>query len=86
MRWCMMLNTHDVQGALLTPLTDLYSQLCGLVTVTNVLSGMNRGIGDASPHCHSVRKRKLGLQNAENGQLVTRGCSSKPKVCRHQTA
>ena len=26
-----------------------------------------------SRHCHSVRKRKLGFQTAETGQLVTRG-------------
>ena len=29
---------HDVQGALLTPLTDLHSQLCGLVYVAWLLS------------------------------------------------
>ena len=29
---------HDVQGALLTPLADLHSQLCGLVYVAWLLS------------------------------------------------
>ena len=32
---------HDVQGALLTPLTDLHSQLCGLVYVAWLLSLMH---------------------------------------------
>ena len=32
---------HDVQGALLTPLTDLHSQLCGLVCVAWLLSLMH---------------------------------------------
>ena len=29
---------HDVQGALLTPLTDLHTQLCGLVYVAWLFS------------------------------------------------
>ena len=40
---------HDVQGALLTPLTDLHSQLCGLVYVAWLLSLLHPQADDHEP-------------------------------------
>ena len=37
---------HDVQGALLTPLSDLHSQLCGLVYVAWLLSLLHPNADD----------------------------------------